>query len=108
MQVPQAPAAGRIRLGRTGFIVIQGAKRTFLRTSLALGASLEKEIRKCHVAGPGMHGNPAVYRFNTLNRFKSGSCCIFNGLFHGHAAASNGSGSINTGSLGFIRKANEI
>jgi hypothetical protein len=68
---------------------------------------LEEEVRDGHITGSGMHGNAPVYGLNALDRLQSGSAGIFHGFFHGHAAP-DGAGRINTGSLGFIGKTNEI
>ena len=50
-----AAAARRVGFGRALFIVVQGAEGTFFRAALALGAALEEEVRKGHIAGARMH-----------------------------------------------------
>ena len=55
-----SPTARRIGFGCSFFIIVQGPEGALLRAALALGTSLEKEIRIGHVPGAGMNRNPPV------------------------------------------------
>ena len=64
-----AAAAGRVGLGSALGIVVNGPEGTFLGAAFALGAALEEKVRKRHIAGTRVNGDPAIDRLEALNGF---------------------------------------